>query len=63
MMVKIRLETDNGSFVADVAIPPFVTMPKVITWGDRVFQLHYEPAKIYRECFAVVALQEWREGL
>lgn len=40
-MQKVRLETEDGAFVFDGMIPPFVTgAPKVVSWGERVFLLH-----------------------
>lgn len=50
-MRQITLETEDGRFVSEHAIPPFVDgfEPSVILWGTRFFKLLEN--NIYRECF------------
>ncbi len=36
-MVPVRLETHDGHFVSDEAMPSFATPPTVLIWGMRVF--------------------------
>lgn len=65
-MRKIELWTADGEFVALVEIPSFPdhNMPKVVTWGVRVFvcnqmypdTLHPEMPWMYNECFSVVSV-------
>ena len=59
-LTKIRLETDDGRYVATAEMPPFQDWPEAVTWGQRVFQLQTkgkegEPT-VYREVFAVAVL-------
>lgn len=35
--VDVRLNTQNGRFVADIKIPLFRVAPDVLLWGDRWF--------------------------
>jgi hypothetical protein len=58
-MIQIRLAIRDGGHVADVIIPPFVSLPEVVVWGERFFLFHHEIkndgdpcAAEYRECFA-----------
>lgn len=58
-MRKIRLAVREGGHVADVWVPPFVSMPEVVLWGQRIFTLHGELkadgeacSHEYREVFA-----------
>ena len=51
------LPGEKETFVAAVAIPPFQTMPEVITWGTRTFLR--ETDEKYVECFAVAAVMDW----
>lgn len=50
-MKQIKLETEDGRFVGEHAIPPFLGgfEPSVILWGSRFFKLL--EGNIYRECF------------
>lgn len=54
-MTLVRLETSDGSFVANVEILPFLKAPDVILWGERHFKLHQENPVTYRECFVAVS--------
>lgn len=54
--VKVSLKTRCGAPVAMVDVPPFVTPPKVIVWGDRVFCL--DALGEHRECFVYVVPPE-----
>ena len=65
-MIRVALETDRNELVVNGVIPPFLTLPEVITWGVRTFKLrapHTSPetAAIYTEVFAV-ALVSTLEG-
>lgn len=60
-MHKIRLETADGSYVTTAVIPPFTSMPEVLTWWERTFTLAtpvWETAKgpTYSEAFAVAVI-------
>jgi hypothetical protein len=57
-MLTVRLAVRDGGHVADLQIPPFVTLPEVLIWGQRVFAFHAERASgedpaiaEYREVF------------
>lgn len=54
-MVLVRLETSVGDFVGIVEVPPFLSAPDVILWGNRHFKLYQENPAIYRECFVAVS--------
>jgi hypothetical protein len=63
--VKIILQTDTGEFVQNAEIPEFIMgAPKVIGWGDRVFELQVieesqpETGIIYREVFALALVPD-----
>jgi len=70
-MIKIKLETETGEFVQYVAIPPFKTLPDVITWGIRTFifssAIGYneenKPVATYKEAFCVAAILEWKDDI
>ncbi len=49
IMIPVRLETADGALVAEEAVPPFLTPPEVVIWGQRFFRL-YESG-VYREAF------------
>lgn len=58
-MIKVRLAIRDGGHVANVSIPPFVKLPEVLVWGQRMFAFHSElkadgePCSVeYREIFA-----------
>lgn len=60
--MKIRLATGEGAEVSVFHIPPFLTRPDVVVWGNRVFGFHMsmdidgEPCSVeYREvfCYAI----------
>lgn len=58
-MLKIRLETEDGRFVCVGTIPPFRTLPEVVIWGQRIFQLQTvqpdtDRLPLYREAFTAV---------
>lgn len=36
-MIRIKLFTRDGGFVTEGEMPPFLTLPDVIVWGERVF--------------------------
>lgn len=56
-MVIVRLETEDGRFVGNVEVAPFLSAPEILMWGDRFFKLHQAtPEAIYRECFCAVSL-------
>lgn len=59
-MLRIRLETSNGSLVSSVELPLFKMLPDVVVWGTRCFQKHGLNADgpIYRECFCWVIPEE-----
>ncbi len=40
-MMRIRLCTNHGEYVATVEIVPFLTLPEVVGWGERVFVYKY----------------------
>lgn len=48
--MAVTLYTADGKPVTRVSMPSFVTPPKVIIWGDRVFTAGR--AGDYTECFA-----------
>lgn len=61
-MKKVRLMTAPGAgrpsgLVVEGEVPPFVTPPDVLVWGQRVFQDTHlnadDGARVYQECFAV----------
>lgn len=60
VMTKIRLETDDGRYVANAEMPPFQEWPEVVIWGQRVFQLQTKGKEgeltVYREVFAMAVL-------
>lgn len=61
-MKEIRLQTDDGHFVADADIPfERGPLPRVVTWGDRtfVFERAGRNKAIYAECFAVALIDDW----
>jgi len=35
--LTVRLETEAGGFVSYGSMPPYLTKPKVVFWGERVF--------------------------
>jgi hypothetical protein len=45
--VNVRLECEDGDFVANVVIPFNGDSPYVLVWGERAFLLHDELT--YRE--------------
>jgi hypothetical protein len=64
-MMRVRLETQEGAFVSDEAMPPFKQPPGVVIWGQRVFAWkeafvdeHGMTAHRYREVFTY-----WVNGL
>lgn len=55
-MATVKLETERGELVTFADLPPFRTMPAVITWGLRTFvaqDLDADGPAVYREVFAV----------
>lgn len=61
-MKKVRLMTAPGAgqpsgLVVEGEVPPFITPPDVLVWGQRVFQDTHlcadDGARVYQECFAV----------
>lgn len=64
---KVRLETKDGHHVQDVYIPPFLSLPDVLIWGNRTFTFHGELSADgdpccaeYREAFCHMVLEEAR---
>jgi hypothetical protein len=58
-MLEIRLETEDGRFVCVASIPPFLTLPEVVLWGQRFFKLASEvpdALPVYREAFTVAVV-------
>jgi hypothetical protein len=56
---QIRLETEQGEYVATGLVPHFNVLPQVVLWGSRVFSLHEHEGKltpVYREAFAVAVV-------
>jgi hypothetical protein len=56
-MTRVALATAEQIHVTNGVIPPFNELPKVIVWGDRVFQLRKanetpEASALYSEVFA-----------
>ena len=37
--MKVRLAVRNGDLVKDVEISPFLQLPEVVVWGERIFAL------------------------
>ncbi len=35
--MTVKLYTREGGFVTEATIPPFLTMPDVVLWGERFF--------------------------
>jgi hypothetical protein len=54
-VLAVDLQTEQGDHVAFTQIPPYLTPPKVIIWGLRVFAFVFEPKPwgpmVYREVF------------
>lgn len=48
-MRKVQLITRDRGFVAEVDVPPFLTMPDMLVWGDRHFK--HEADDLYVEAF------------
>lgn len=62
-MIRVHLETSANEAVADCLMPPFLTLPEVVTWGTRTFKLRApntsaDTAAIYTEVFAVALVLE-----
>lgn len=60
-MHTVRLETESGHFVIAGRIPPYLTLPTILVWGERFFHL-YEAGSggrphRYRERFTVVLIE------
>jgi len=53
-MQKIKLVTASGDFVTEVTIPPFLTPPDVLLWGERTFKADMLDRELYREAFMFV---------
>lgn len=57
--MRVLLYTEDGRYVTTGLIPPFLTLPKVLMWGLRVFTLDKDhkdqPEKPpeYKEAFSV----------
>jgi len=56
--MPVQLETMDGHRVVTALIPPFQSLPEVVSWGTRTFKLHADPQDsyapiVYREVFAV----------
>lgn len=47
----VQLETREGEFVTEVAVPPFELMPEILTWGGRSFIRSADRPLVYREGF------------
>lgn len=67
-MIRVALETQGHEPVVEGLIPPFQTLPDVIHWGDRTFELRLSPSEkdedepagavaTYTEVFAVALVQ------
>lgn len=58
--VRITLLTAAGGLVTTAYLPPYVSMPEVVIWGDRVFKVNprldrnYLARREYIEVFAYV---------
>ena len=59
--LEVRLDTKDGHFITDIVILPFIEMPDVIVWGERVFipkssyALNGIMKHVYREAFCYAA--------
>lgn len=48
-MIKTKLYTESGGFVADVEVPPFITgAPPILIWGQRFFKFTEETSEGYK---------------
>jgi len=61
-MQRVALSTAEQEHVVNGVIPPFLTLPQVITWGVRTFALRKAPEKpgdkaLYSEVFAVALVE------
>lgn len=55
-MIRVKLLTRWGEFVTSVLMPPMLSMPEVLIWGQRIFQLNAD--REYREAFAMAVFDE-----
>lgn len=65
-MTRIALGTADQQHVANMTIPDFEELPKMVIWGERAFMLRKvnerpDSTALYSEVFAVVLDDETME--